>query len=77
MFKALTTKCWEAFLTSRGFHHNRTKGSHHMWVRPGYRSIPVWENEKEIPAFHLKTGCKTIGCTPDDLYSWVALNCKL
>ncbi len=32
-------------------------------------------NEKEIPAFHLRTSCRTIGCTLEDVYEWADKNC--
>ncbi|MGI8893982.1 MAG: type II toxin-antitoxin system HicA family toxin [Bacteroidia bacterium] len=50
-------------LTEKGFTKDRISSSHHQWKRKGYRTIPVWGNEKEIPPHHLKTGCFTIGCT--------------
>jgi len=75
-FRPLPTKCWEAFLTHNGFHYSsRTKASHDQWVKKGFRTIPVWGNEKQIPAMHLKCSCSTIGCTMDELYSWVDKNC--
>jgi hypothetical protein len=33
------------------------------------------EMKKEIPAQHLKSGCRTIGCTLEDLYAWADTNC--
>jgi predicted RNA binding protein YcfA (HicA-like mRNA interferase family) len=74
-FRSLPTKCWEAFLTLKGFKYSRTQSSHDQWTKHGHRTIPVWGNEKEIPAFHLRTGCKTIGCKPEELYDWAAQNC--
>ena len=74
-FRPLNTNCWEKFLTHHGFHPKRVKGSHFQWTRPGRRTIPVWGDEKQIPAFHLKKGCETIGCTLEDLYTWAANNC--
>ena len=75
-FRPLPTKCWEAFLTYHGFQHSgRSKGSHFQWTKRGHRTIPVWEDEKQIPALHLKTGCHTIGCTLTDLYEWADKNC--
>ncbi len=74
-FRPLPTKCWENFLTSKGFKYSRTKGSHDQWTKAGHRTIPVWGDEKEIPSFHLKTGCNSIGCSIDDLYAWAAKNC--
>jgi predicted RNA binding protein YcfA (HicA-like mRNA interferase family) len=74
-FRPLPTKCWEAFLNFYGFKYSRTKGSHDQWVKPRHRTIPVWGDEKEIPAFHLRTGCKSIGCTLDVLYAWAVENC--
>lgn len=73
--RPLPLKCWEAFLRLHKFVHERTRGSHHIWKRKGYRPIPVWGDEKEIPAFHLRTGCSTIGCTLGDLYKWAENNC--
>jgi predicted RNA binding protein YcfA (HicA-like mRNA interferase family) len=74
-FRPLRTKCWEKFLAAKGFKHNRTHSSHDQWTKPGYRTIAVWGNEKEIPAMHLKTSCRTIGCTTDELYKWADKNC--
>jgi len=56
-FRPLPTKCGEAFLKYNGFKYSgRTKGSHDQWTKKGYRTIPVWGDEKQIPAMHLKTG---------------------
>ena len=74
-FRPLPTKCWEAFLTLKGFAHTRTKGSHDQWTKNGSRTIPVWGNEKQIPAQHLKTSVKILKCTLDDLYAWAVVNC--
>jgi predicted RNA binding protein YcfA (HicA-like mRNA interferase family) len=73
--RPIPTKCWEKFLTLKGFTYKRTKGSHDQWTKPGHRTIPVWGDEKLVPADHLKTGCKSIGIDPDELYNWVANNC--
>jgi predicted RNA binding protein YcfA (HicA-like mRNA interferase family) len=74
-FRPLPTKCWVAFLIFKGFKYKRTESSHHQYTKPGHRTIPVWGNEKEIPAFHLRTSCRTIGCTIDELYKWAEANC--
>ena len=75
MFKPLNTRCWEKFLTFKGYKYVRTKGSHDQWTKRGHRTIPVWGDEKQIPAFHLSRACKTMGCTMDDLYDWASKNC--
>ena len=75
MFKPLNTSCWEKFLTSKGYKYSRTAGSHDQWTKKLHRTIAVWGNEKQIPAFHLKTSCKSIGCTLEDLYKWADENC--
>ncbi len=75
-FRPIPTKCWESFLKYHGFvYSGRTKGSHDQWTKKGHRTIPVWGDEKQIPALHLKTGCFTIGCTMEDLYKWAEENC--
>lgn len=74
-FRPLATKCWEAFLAYMGYEYNRTSSSHDQWTKRGCRTIPVWGNEKQIPAMHLKTSCRTLGCTTDDLYAWADKNC--
>lgn len=75
-FRPLPTKCWENFLKYKGYSYSgRTKGSHDQWTKPRSRTIPVWGDEKEIPAQHLKSSCRTIGCTLDDLYEWAEANC--
>lgn len=74
-FRPLPTKCWEAFLTHCGYKLNRIAASHHQWTKNGSRTISVWGNEKEIPPLHLKTSCRTIGCTLEKLYEWANENC--
>jgi hypothetical protein len=74
-FRPLPTSCWEAFLTLKGYTEKRISSSHHQWTKKGSRTIPVWGNEKEIPAFHLKTSCKSIGCPFNELYEWAEKNC--
>ncbi len=74
-FRPLPTKCWERFLEYKGYLYSRTVGSHDQWTKKGSRTIPVWGNEKEIPAFHLRTSSKTIGCTIEDIYDWADNNC--
>ena len=75
-FRPLQTKCWEKFLAEKGYSYSRTHGSHDVWTKKGsIRSIPVWGDEKEIPAQHLKTSCLTMGCTLDELYAWAMKNC--
>lgn len=75
-YKPLRTKCWENFLTHKGYKYNRTKGSHDIWTKKGSpRSIPVWGDEKEVPSMHIQASCRTIGCTTDEVYSWANANC--
>lgn len=74
-FRPLQTKCWERFLTNCGYTYSRTEGSHDQWVKKGFRTIPVWGNEKQIPAMQLKTSFRTLGTTLDNLYSWADKNC--
>jgi hypothetical protein len=74
-FRPLPTKCWEKYLTFCGYAYSRTASSHDQWTKKGSRTIPVWGDEKEIPAMHLKTSCRTIGCTLETLYAWADKNC--
>ena len=74
-FRPLDTSCWEKFLAFNGFQLVRQKGSHHQWTRKGSRTIPVWGDEKQIPAFHLRAGCRSIGITLAKLYEWAETNC--
>ena len=74
-FRPLDTKCWENFLSFHGFKYNRTAGSHDQWTKNHHRTIPVWGDEKQIPAFHLKSGCKSIKCSMSDVYDWADENC--
>lgn len=74
-FRPLPTKCWEKFLAFHGFICKRITASHYQWTRAGRRTIPVWGDEKDVPPFHLKTSCKSIGCTLDELYEWAKTNC--
>lgn len=68
-FRPLSRKCWESFLTYKGDSYNRNSASHDQWTKKGARTIPVWGDEKEIPALHLKTSSRTIGCTIADIYA--------
>ena len=74
-FRPLPVKCWEAFLAQHGYIHVRTKGSHDLWTKRNCRTIPVWGNEKEIPAQHLKSSCESMGLTLAILYAWADINC--
>jgi len=74
-FRPLATPCWIKFLVHHGFDYDRTKGSHYQYTKKGHRTIPVWGDEKQIPAQHLKTGCNSIGCTMEQLYGWAEQNC--
>jgi predicted RNA binding protein YcfA (HicA-like mRNA interferase family) len=74
-YRPLPTKCWERFLAFKGYSYSRTRGSHDIWTKSNSRSIPVWGDEKEIPAMHLKTSCRTIGVLLDELYNWAKENC--
>lgn len=74
-FRPLPLKCWEAFLTHMGFVKDRITASHHQWTKTGFRTVPVWGNEKEIPAQHLKSSCATMGTNLQALYAWADKNC--
>lgn len=74
-FRPLPTKCWVAFLIFKGFAYDRTSASHDQYTKQGHRTIPVWGSVKEIPAFHLRTSCKTVGCSLEELYNWAEINC--
>ena len=74
-FRPLPTKCWLQFLLLHGYSRERIKGDHFQWTKKNSRPIPVRENYKDVPALHLKTGCFTIGCSLQDLYSWADKNC--
>ena len=76
MFKPLPTKCIEAFLKSLGFYYDRTVGSHDLWKKRGnWRSMPVRGNDKDMPAFHIRTCSKVTGYTTDQIYAWAQKNC--
>ena len=74
-YKPIDTKCWIKFLTHQGFKRDRIKGSHYIWKKKGYRPIPVWENEKQIPAMHIKTSSVTLNVTIEYIEDWVKENC--
>ena len=74
-FRPLPTKCWIAFLLHKGYAYDRTSSSHDQYTKEGSRTIPVWGNEKQIPAQHLKTSCRAVGCTLEELYAWADENC--
>tara|TARA_R110002096_G_scaffold373012_1_gene566549 strand:+ start:72 stop:311 length:240 start_codon:yes stop_codon:yes gene_type:complete len=75
--KPFETKCWIKFLQANGWSFSgRIKGSHHQYTKKGaIRSIPVWEAKKEIPGFHIQTGCRTIGTTTKIARQWAKDNC--
>jgi predicted RNA binding protein YcfA (HicA-like mRNA interferase family) len=76
-YRPVKTKCWENLLTHLGYSCNRTKGSHDQWVKKGCRTIPVWGNEKQIPAMHLKASASTFQpkWELEDVHNWVDKNC--
>lgn len=68
--------CWIRFLNAHGYHFNRQSSSHHIYTKKNsLRSISVWGDEKEIPALHVKTSCKTIGVPVQYAYKWADDNC--
>lgn len=74
--RPLATKCFLAFIEFMGFKYSRTESSHDMYTKKGcLRSIVIRKKDKDIPALHLKTNCKTIGCTLPELYKWAEKNC--
>lgn len=74
--RPLPTKCFIAFLLMHGLTCDRISSSHHQYKKKGLiRTIPVWGDEKEIPAMHLRTSCKTLGVTMQELYDWAAKHC--
>lgn len=73
--RPIPTKCWINFLLSIGYKSVRTSSSHHQYTKSGKRTIPVWGNEKEIPALHIKTSCRSIGISVDEFLSWADKNC--
>jgi predicted RNA binding protein YcfA (HicA-like mRNA interferase family) len=75
MFKPASTKCWEKFLEMKGLKCVRISSSHHQWKKTGCRTIPVWGDEKQVPALHIRTGCKSLQCDPDEFYRWAENNC--
>ena len=75
-FRPLATKCFLAFLDMMGFRYSRTESSHDMYIKKGcLRSIVIRKKDKTVPAFHIKTNCKTIGCSMSDVYAWADKNC--
>lgn len=74
-FRPLNTKCWEKFLTTKGYIKSRTTASHDQWTKRNCRTIPVWGSEKEIPALHIKTSCNSMKITLLEVYDWAAKNC--
>jgi predicted RNA binding protein YcfA (HicA-like mRNA interferase family) len=73
--RPLKTKCVESFLLAHGYSHKRTSASHDQWTKPQSRTIPLWGDEKEIPANHLRQIMRTIGNPVEYLYQWAEKNC--
>ena len=74
-FRPLKTSCWEKLLTFLGYKLQRISASHHQWTKPQKRTIPVWGNEKEIPALHKKTSANSFGWSLKEVYAWAEENC--
>lgn len=75
-FRPIPMKCFLAFIAQYGFKFDRISASHHIYSKRGaLRPITIQGNEKMVPAFHLKTNCRTIGCTTKELYDWAEKNC--
>lgn len=74
-FRPIPTKCWENFLKSHGYKLSRIRGSHYQYTKRDARTIPVWGDEKEIPAFHIKSALRNMGMTLDEFYEWSVENC--
>jgi len=74
-FRPIKTKCWIKYLEHLGYSFNRVKGSHFQYTMEGKRTIPVRENDKDVPALHLRTSCKSLGINIDDVYDWIEKNC--
>ena len=75
-FRPLPTKCVEKLLTHLGYSYKRTSASHDLWVKGGSRTIPLWGNEKQIPAQHLNSIKKNNpSWTLSAIHAWAAINC--
>lgn len=74
-FRPVPTKCWEKFLKSQGYTLSRVRGSHYQYTKRDARTIPVWGDEKEIPAFHVKKALENMGWTLEMFYGWSDFNC--
>ena len=74
--RPIPTKCWEKYLKNIDCEFVRIKASHHHWKCPKcIRPITFWGDEKEIPAFHIKTCLFTLGIDRKDFLKWVGNNC--
>jgi predicted RNA binding protein YcfA (HicA-like mRNA interferase family) len=74
--RPVKTKHWVSFLENHGCKYLRTRASHYHYKCPNcFRTITHRENEKEIPAMHLKANLNTMGKTLADLYKWIEENC--
>ena len=73
--RPVKTKCWIKFLEHLGYKFNRIKGSHFQYVKEGKRTIPVREADKEVPAMHIRTSCRTLGIDIEVVYNWIEKNC--
>ncbi len=75
-YRPVSTKCWIKFLKSLDCHFKRQKSSHHVWYCPGTkRSVVFRGEEKEIPAFHIKTNLKTLEIDEVKFWEWIDKNC--
>lgn len=75
-FRPIATKCWIAFVNFMGYSYNRTNGSHDIYTKiNSKRSIVLRSADKDVPALHLKTSCKTMGIELQYVYTWATKNC--
>ena len=73
--RPIKTKTWIKFLKAHGCVFKRSKASHFHYKCPKcFRTVTHRENDKEIPALHLRTNLNTMGKNLEYLYDWVEKN---
>lgn len=74
-FRPVKTSCWEKYLIFMGYKLSTITGSHYQYTKKNARTVPVWGDEKDIPAFHAKSALKNMGKELVDFYDWAEKNC--
>lgn len=69
--RPLSWRTFVRFAESRGWGHDRTRGDHIVYVKPGLARPLVIRRLKDIPVFELRANLRTMGVRPEDLIDFL------